>query len=306
MLAKEIKLALFLTMAIFKFNQLLFAMKNVNLIHGILIIGLLGSCVSKKKYTELQGELYSTQVALANTSAEKEELESEFSKIEARVEDYNTKINSLRDSNLDLQASNDEMLSMEDGIPISKNRRDQLHETLKQVDPALLAGAITMEDSVNLAISHNLMGAISEGDSTQEQDIIIDIDKSVVMISVSDRLLFNTGSYRVNNKANDLLERLAAVINSEPSIEVMVEGHTDSRSISTALLQDNWDLSVKRATSIVRKLVADYQVAPEQLIAAGRSSFFPVVENDSAENMAKNRRTRIILVPDLDKFFALM
>ncbi|MEX0882786.1 MAG: OmpA family protein [Cyclobacteriaceae bacterium] len=281
-------------------------MKKQQLIVGIICLGLLGSCVSKKKNTELESELNSTQVALANTTSERNELEEKFARIEARVADYNAKINSLRDTNISLEQENDEKLILAGNLLLSKNGRDQLHATLQNVDPELLAGAQTMEDSVNLAIKHNLMGAISEGDSTQDQDIVIDIDKTVVMISVSDRLLFNTGSYSINNNANALLERLAEVIKSEPSIEVMVEGHTDSRSISTALFQDNWDLSVKRATSIVRKLVGDYQVAPEQLIAAGRSSFFPVVENDSPENMAKNRRTRIILIPDLDKFFALM
>lgn len=273
---------------------------------ALVAMGSLASCVSKKKYTSLQGELHNTQVELAQTHTEKEALEAKFEQIENRVAEYNAKINSLRDSNVSLQQENDSKLDLTGNMLMSKNGREQLHATLQKVDPDLLAGAQTMEDSVNLAIRHNLMGAISAGDSTQEDDIIIDIDKTVVMISVSDRLLFNTGSYRVNNNAHDLLERLAEVIKSEPSIEAMVEGHTDPRSISTAVVQDNWDLSVKRATSIVRKLVEDYAVAPEQLIAAGRSSFFPVVENDSPENMAKNRRTRIILIPDLDKFFALM
>lgn len=282
-------------------------MKKYTFYSSILILCLSASCVSKKKYTELQGELYSTQVELANTTTEKERLEEQFARIEARVAEYNAKINSLRDTNDQLQTENDEKLSLEGAMLMSNNMRKQLHNTLAEVDPQKLAQAQTMEDSVNLAISHNLMRTMSEGDGEQEDDdIVIDIDKTVVMISVSDRLLFNTGSYRVSNKANNLLERLAEVINSEPSMEVMVEGHTDPRSISTAVLQDNWDLSVKRATSIVRKLVDEYQVAPEQLIAAGRSSYFPIVDNDSPENMAKNRRTRIIIIPDLDKFFALM
>jgi chemotaxis protein MotB len=282
-------------------------MRKQTFISSILLVFLAASCVSKKKYTELQGELHSTQVELANTTTEKERLEEQFARIEARVAEYNAKINSLRDTNDQLQTENDEKLSLDGAMLMSNNMRKQLHNTLAEVDPEKLAQAKTMEDSVNLAISHNLLRTISEGDTTQEDDdIVIDIDKTVVMISVSDRLLFNTGSYRVSDKANNLLERLAEVIKSEPSMEVMVEGHTDPRSISTAVLQDNWDLSVKRATSIVRKLVDNYQVAPEQLIAAGRSSYFPIVDNDSPENMAKNRRTRIVIIPDLDKFFALM
>ena len=126
------------------------------------------------------------------------------------------------------------------------------------------------------------------------------------MISISDKLLFNTASYRVSNKANSILQKLADVINSEPSIDVMVEGHTDARSINNAKVTDNWDLSVLRATSVVRKLQTQYNVSPEKLIASGRSSHQPLVDNDSKENRAKNRRTRIMILPNINKFFALM
>src|SRR5690606_8108593 len=134
----------------------------------------------------------------------------------------------------------------------------------------------------------------------------IEIDETVVMISISDKLLFNTASYRISNKADDILQKLADVINSEPSVEVMVEGHTDSRTIHNAKVTDNWDLSVLRATSVVRKLQDEYHVSPEKMIAAGRSSYQPLVENDTKEDMAKNRRTRIVILPNIDKFFALM
>jgi chemotaxis protein MotB len=119
-------------------------------------------------------------------------------------------------------------------------------------------------------------------------------------------MLFNTASYTVGNKADKILKKLADVINSEPSLDVMVEGHTDSRSINTEKIKDNWDLSVLRATSVVRKLQNQFKVSPEQLIASGRSSYQPLADNDSRENRAKNRRTRIILMPNIDKFFALM
>jgi chemotaxis protein MotB len=126
------------------------------------------------------------------------------------------------------------------------------------------------------------------------------------MISISDKMLFNSGSYIVSSKANAVLQKLADVINSEPSLDVMVEGHTDSRTISTEKIADNWDLSVLRATSVVRKLQNQYKVAPEKLIAAGRSSFQPLTDNSTSENRARNRRTRIVILPNIDKFFALM
>lgn len=267
------------------------------LILTIVVAGLLTSCVSKKKYVALEDQLSNTQSKLQQTAVEKEELEKRFAIIEQRVADYNAKINSLKETS-------DEKYEMNDIAMMNKKTKDQMRKTLSNVDPAILSEARSLEDSINIAVSHNLMKSISEDDGND--DIQIDIDKTVVMISISDRLLFNTGSYRVNSQANPLLQKLADVINSEPSLEVMVEGHTDPRSINTAVVEDNWDLSVKRATSIVRLLENKFNVASEKLIAAGRGSSIPLVENDSQENMAKNRRTRIVIIPDLDKFFALL
>lgn len=264
------------------------------------------SCVSKKKYVELQNDLFRTEATLAETRSEKEAIEAEkrvledrMGRIQARVDEYNARINSLR-------SENDAMFSLDGKTPMSRNSKQKLEATLAKVNPEDLANAKTMEDSVNLAISYNLKKSISDGSPEQDEDISISVDKTVVMINVSDRLLFNTGSYQVSRNADGLLKKLAEVINAEPSVEVMIEGHTDPRSIRTGVLQDNWDLSVKRATSIVRILESKYQVDPQKLIAAGRASYVPVVDNDSPENMAKNRRTRIVIIPDLDKFFALI
>lgn len=264
------------------------------------------SCVSKKKYVELQNDLFRTEATLAETRNEKEALEAEkriledrMGRIQARVDEYNARINSLR-------SENDALFDLNSKTPMSKNTKQKMNATLAKVDPYDLANAKTLEDSVNLAISYNLKKSISDGFAEQDEDISISVDKTVVMINVSDRLLFNTGSYQVSRNAEGLLKKLADVINAEPAVEVMIEGHTDPRSIQTGVLQDNWDLSVKRATSIVRLLQNKYNVAPEKLIAAGRASYIPVVENDSLENMARNRRTRIVIIPDLDKFFAMI
>ncbi len=268
-----------------------------SLILAIVAAGILTSCVSKKKYVALEEQLSNTQTTLEKTAVEKEELEKRFAIIEQRVADYNDRINSLKETS-------EQKYEMNDIAMMNKKTKDNMRKTLANVDPEVLRDAQSLEDSINIAVSHNLMNSISEDDGND--DIQIDIDKTVVMISISDKLLFNTASYRVNPKANDLLQKLADVINSEPSLEVMVEGHTDPRSINTAVLEDNWDLSVKRATSIVRMLENKFNVAPEKLIAAGRGSSIPLVENDSSENMAKNRRTRIVLIPDLDQVFAIL
>ena len=282
-------------------------MKKSLIVTGLLSATVMVSCVSKKKYTELEGNLYKTQTELATTEQEKAELEEKMQIIENRVAEYNARINSLRDTNDALTVQNEGMYSLEGATMMSKTSKEKMKQTLANVDQAKLAQAQTLEDSVNLAVEYNLKKNITETTvDGEEDDVNISIDQTVVMISVSDKLLFNTGSYRINSKADPLLQKLAEVINAEPSLQVMIEGHTDPRTISTGVVQDNWDLSVKRATSIVRKLQESYDVAPEKMIAAGRASYMPIVENDSPENMAINRRTRIVLIPDLDMFFAML
>lgn len=258
---------------------------------------MLTSCVSKKKYVALEEDYNNTRSNLQQTQVEKEELEQRLNAIEARVADYNAKINSLTEEN-------DQKLEMNDLTAMSNANKQKMRETLRNVDPEKLAGAETLEDSINLAVAHNLESQISSGTS---EDVEITVDKTVVMINVSDKLLFRSGSHRVSRDAYPLLEKLAEVINSEPSMEVMVEGHTDSQTmVEGSYIQDNWELSVRRSTAIVRLLQDRFGVDPEKLIAAGRSSYKPVAENDTRENRALNRRTRIVILPNLDKFLALL
>lgn len=284
-------------------------MKKVS-IATIGLVMMTTSCVSKKKFTQLQSEYDTTKVTLTKTTVEKEELEAKYGAIQQRVKEYNSKINSLKEANDVLVVSNDKKLDLtENGTPISNDVKKALNQSLKNVNPYELAQAQTLEDSLNIAISHNLKRNLSSEIENQEttNDIDIAIDETVVMINISDKLLFNSGSYRINKKADNLLQRIAEVVNSEPAIEVMVEGHTDDRGIKNgASIKDNWELSVERSTAIVRELQNKYGVDPSKLIASGRSSYMPLVANDSNENRATNRRTRIIILPNLDKFLALM
>ncbi|MFI2742307.1 flagellar motor protein MotB [Zhouia sp. PK063] len=266
----------------------------------LLTTALLASCVSKKKYVELQEENGQIKSQLTKTEVEKEQLEAKFAQIQQRVDDYNSKINSLQDE------SNSKMTTVDDAAVISENAKEQMRATLRKIDPQEVSEAKTLKDSMNLAIAYNLQNSLNNVNFFEDDDISVNIDETVVMISISDKLLFNTASYRVSNKANDILQKLADVINSEPSLEVMVEGHTDARPVHTGSIQDNWDLSVKRATAVVRKLQDDFGVDPEKLIAAGRSKYQPLVPNDNNEDRAKNRRTRIVILPNINKFFALM
>lgn len=265
---------------------------------SILALMLLASCVSKKKYVALEQENGQIKSELTKTRVEKEELESKFEAIQARVDQYNSKINTLTEDN------NAKLVSV-DGVVISENQKQAMRESLKSVPPAYMVNAKTLKDSMNLAIKFNLKQSIDNID--ENEDIAINIEETVVMISISDKMLFNSGSYRISKNADAILQKIADIINSEESLEVMVEGHTDNKAmVANASVKDNWDLSVLRATSVVKTLQNDFGVAPEKLIASGRSFYQPIAENDTDENRAKNRRTRIVILPNIDKFFALM
>jgi len=293
---------------------------NKTLIKSLILlvtISIVTSCVSKKKYVELEQNLTDTRGQLQKTTIEKENLESKFSAIEKRVTEYNTKISSLGDanksleqSNYSLQESNNEKLVLVDDnlVAISKNTRDKMNQTLAKMSSAELAGATTLKDSLNLAVAHSLRKSIHYNNMEGEKDIKVNIEKTVVMISISDDMLFKSGSYRVssNASASNLLQKLADVINSEPSMDVMVEGHTDNVAIKNGCVEDNWDLSVKRATAIVRLLQNKYSVDSSRLIASGRGSSNPIASNDTREDRARNRRINIVILPNLNKFFALL
>jgi len=258
------------------------------------------SCVSKKKFIELEDKHGQTLSSLQKTRIEKEELESKFAKIQARAEHYNRKINSLT-------SENENKLDVIEGkLVLSEANKKKMRAALANMETGELANAKTLTDSVNIAVSNNLMKSVETNDLENSDDININIDDTVVMISISDKMLFRSGSYTVNSKANKILAKLAEVINSEPSVEVLVEGHTDSRTISAIGIKDNWDLSVKRATAIVRLLQDTHNVDPAKLIAAGRSSYIPLVDNLTPENRSRNRRTKISILPKINKFFALL
>lgn len=269
------------------------------IVPGIVAITL-ASCISKKKYVALQTRHDQTVNTLQKTRIEKEDLENKFARIQKRADAYNEKINSLA-------SENENKLDIIEGkLILSENNKRKMRTALADMDTSELQGAKTLTDSVNLAVANNLKKSVNTNDLENSDDIDIHIDETVVMISISDKMLFRSGSYTVNSKANHILGKLAEIINSEPSIEVLVEGHTDDRSIRTPVLKDNWDLSVKRATSIVRNLQNKHNVDPSKLIAAGRSSYVPLVDNSSAENRSRNRRIKISIIPKIDKFFALL
>ena len=275
-------------------------MKNL-LVLLLIFVFVTTSCVSKKKYANLESEYKVTKSNL-------NDLKLKFSKIENRVNIYNDKINSLKGDNVTLEKDNAIKFEMVDGVPkVSKNVRKMMDETIQKIDPKRLAKAKSFKDTLNLVVSYNVLKKTSVSNELQRSDDInIDVGQTVVMISISDKLLFNSGSYKVRKEAFTLITKLADIIESEPSMDVMIEGHTDSQTIKNESVNDNWDLSVKRATSIVRLLQNKFGIEGNRLIASGRGDTMPLYPNTSKENRAKNRRTRIVILPNLDKFFALL
>ena len=178
-------------------------------------------------------------------------------------------------------------------------------ETIKEKDLKIsrMQDALTKKDSVTLALVTSIKSSVGVSDP----DIEVNVEKGVVFISIADKLLFKSGSYTVSDKAKSVLAKVAKIINDKPTFECMVEGHTDNVPyIGNGVLIDNWDLSVKRSTAIVRVLTKDLGVKPAQLIAAGRSEYIPLVQNNTAENRGVNRRTRIVILPKIDEFYEMI
>lgn len=268
-----------------------------------LSLALLSSCVSKKQFTTLQNQHLNTQKTLKNTQKDLAQTKSDLDKEQNKVVSLEDKIDYLI-------KGNEKALEFVDNLTVlSKSASENVKETLSQLSKKdeyiqHIQALNSKRDSINLAVAFNLKKVLNNG--LNDDDIQVNIEKTVVYISIADKLLFRSGSYNVSSRANSILKKVAQVINEQPEMDVIVEGHTDSKTIKTEILDDNWDLSVKRATSIVRILQNDFEVDPSRLVASGRSSYQPLADNETAENRAKNRRTKIIIMPKLDQFFELL
>lgn len=263
---------------------------------------LLSSCVSQKKYAELETKQKETQDLLNSATV----------KLNSCLEDKataNSKLKTLEDQNAFLKANNQELINnMGNLTTLTTKGAENLEkslESLQEKDLTIrkLQHAVTRRDSVNLALVQSLKGVLGNLD---DEDIEVSVEKGVVFISISDKLLFRSGSYTVTNAAKEVLGKVAKVVNNKPDFEFMVEGHTDNVPYTRGVLVDNWDLSVKRATSIVRILQNDFGVDPKRMTAAGRSYYVPLAPNATAANRAKNRRTRIVVLPKIDQFYNMI
>ena len=269
---------------------------------ALILMVFLASCVSQKKFTELEQLQQNTKSLLDTTTIKMNSCEEEKEAALASLE-------TLKQQNKFLNANNQDLINNIGNLTtLSQKGAENLEkslESMKEKDLRIerMQDAVTKKDSVTLALVTSLKGVLG---NLSDDDIEINVEKGVVYVSISDKLLFRSGSYTVTSKAKAVLGKVAKVVNDKPDIEFMVEGHTDNVPIKADGILDNWDLSVKRATAVIRILQNDFDVSPERMTASGRSYYIPISDNDTARNRAKNRRTRIVILPKLDQFYDLI
>ncbi len=258
------------------------------------------SCVSSKKYAELEAKQKNTQDLLNTATVKLNDCLAERAASTARAKELEERLADMKKTNSDLiQSSKDLTMLTSKGATNLEKSLESLKE--KALKITRLQDALNKKDSVTLALVTSLKREVGVNDP----DIEVNVEKGVVYISLSDKVIFKSGSYQISGRATEILGKVAKVINGKPDFEAMVEGHTDNVPYSNGLLLDNWDLSVKRATAIVREL-QKLGVAPSRLVAAGRADYVPLVPNDNAENRSTNRRTRILVLPKIDQFYDMI
>jgi chemotaxis protein MotB len=267
------------------------------------------SCVSQKKFKAAEAKIDSLTAANAKLAGDLKNCNdltaqdaSQRTALQNQLDALNKQIDFLK------QNHDATLKQLQDLSVISNSQAESIKKSLDNIGAkdefiSNLQAQLAHKDSVNMALVMNLKGAIGNMD---DQDINIKVDKGVVYIDISDKLLFKSGSWNVTEAAKTVLGKVATVLKAQPDIEFMVEGHTDNKKFVRPNLQDNWDLSVKRATSVVRILQTQYGLDPAHITAAGRSEYVPVAGNDTEEGRAANRRTRIVILPQLDQFFKLL
>jgi len=287
----------------------------------IMLSVLAASCVSKKELSKIQTE-HEKSLAVANEQLGKcgaelsksleriSALEGERQKLNAEIKGLENVVALKAEQIDDLKKQRDQQVNQVGDLTVlSQSASNNIKETLQQLEKKdkyiqLLQAARTKADSINLALAVNLKNVLEDG--IDDKDVEVKVDKTVVFINISDKMLFKSGSASLTPRAYEVLEKIAKIIESRPELEVMIEGYTDSDPISTSCITDNWDLSVKRSTTVVRTLQKNYQIDPNRLIAAGRGQYNALTSNDTAAGKAMNRRTRIILLPKLGQFYDLL
>ncbi len=276
-------------------------MKKI-ILFGSVIALLFSSCVSQKKYAELENQHKNTQDLLNTTTVKLNSCLEDRASLQAKANSLESQVASLNATNKDL------IRSIGDFTDLTKKGAENLQKSLqslqeKDLTIRKLQDAVNRRDSVNLALVQSLKGAVGNMD---DSDIEISVEKGVVFVNISDKLLFSSGSYNLTSRAKEVLGKVALVVKNKPDFEFLVEGHTDNVPISRPGIKDNWDLSVLRATAVVRTLQTEFGVDPARMTAGGRGEYVPVTSNADADGKSKNRRTRIVVLPKLEQFYEMI
>jgi len=277
---------------------------------GILMLLLVSGCVSSKKYQEAVNAKDAINTTLEACQREMDAVENELDIRDTKLANYKNKVSNLNQQIDYFKQSNTLLLDrLEDLSVVSKTGVESIKEsleTLRQRNAYIerLTSSIQWKDSVNLILVMNLKRSLG---SIYDEDIEVEVRKGVVYVSLSDKMMFPSGSAKIGPEASRVLGKIASVVNDHEQLDLLIEGHTDNVNIGQiACVDDNWDLSVKRSTEVVRVLQEKYNVDPSRMTAAGRSKFDPKASNDTREGRQLNRRTEIIILPKLDEFFSLL
>jgi chemotaxis protein MotB len=263
-----------------------------------------------KTSTHQRDSLYELNIKFNKDTTERgiayRALDSMYNELDGR---HNRLTSDYAKLNRDYREMNDRYTDL---IKSSLSRTEQLNQALREKGEQLLArekklaeleAMILRQDSITNALNDLVKRALL---SFKSDELTVEMKNGKVYVSLSDKLLFRSGSAEVEEKGKEAIKKLADVLNKNPDIDIMVEGHTDNVPIKTAQFPDNWALSVGRSTNIVRLLTDIYGVSPLRLTASGRGEFVPRATNDTPEGRAKNRRTEIILSPRLDELYKLI
>ncbi|MCH5242230.1 MAG: OmpA family protein [Muribaculaceae bacterium] len=260
------------------------------------------SCVSNKKYAQLQEKYNEMELMYGSTRDDLLGCNSDVRNLQTQLENANNVNAQLRSDLNDLK--NALAKSMEQNsqgnVNISK-LVDEINASNKYIKQ--LVDAKSKSDSLNIALTNKLTRSLN---TDELRDVDVKVLKGVVYISLSDNMLFKSGSYEVSSQAKQTLEKIAKILKDFKDFDVLVEGNTDNVPISKTNIRNNWDLSALRASSVVQVLQNDFGINPARLSAAGRGEYNPVTDNDSEIGKQRNRRTEIIITPKLDEFMDLI
>ncbi len=276
-------------------------MKKIIILLFVAFFGL-SSCVSTKKFEELNSKFLTSEQALTNCRANLMKCRTDDDTSKNKITFLNEQIQAHKDNIGQLQSALDKCVNMnQQGNTNIGKLLDEINSSNKYIRQ--LTEINRKNDSLTLALSNKFKRSLNNLD---DEDINVKVKKGVVFVSLSDEMMFDSGSYTIKSDALPVLSKISKIVNDYKDYDILIEGHTDNVPISTTFLKDNWDLSAMRATSIARFMQTDLGVSPARITAGARSEYVPKDTNDTAAGRNTNRRTEIIVLPKLDEFIKLM